>query len=126
MIAVIIVHIISKIFVDLILITLYCLKMVFFLIYILFKYFSQMSGGVKPNDKVDLTEDIQLLLKCAQVLEGRFGLVVIVHFICGKKNDKIYKRLLTHELYGKGKYNTEIFWKALGAYNTLLILQLVN
>lgn len=80
-----------------------------------------MSGVVKPNDNVDLTEDIQLLLKCAQALKGCFGLVAIVNFICGKKNDKIYKDMLTHELYGKGKYNTETFWKALGAYNKLLM-----
>lgn len=73
-----------------------------------------MSGELNPDNDVDLTEDIQLLLKSAQVLEGCFGLVAIVNFICGKKNDKIYKRMLTHEIYGKGKYNTEIFWKALG------------
>jgi len=72
-----------------------------------------MSDRLKPDDNVDLTEDIQLVLKCAQALEGRFGLVAVVNFICGKKNDKLYKRMLTHELYGKGNYNTEKFWKAL-------------
>lgn len=73
-----------------------------------------MTDGASPSNDIDLTEDIQLFLNCAKALEGRFGLVAIVNFICGKKNDKLYKRLLTHELYGKGTYNTEAFWKALG------------
>lgn len=75
-----------------------------------------MTDGLKPESNVDLTEDIQLFLKCAQALESRFGLVAVVNFVCGKKNDKLYKRLLTHQLYGKGTYNTETFWKALGKY----------
>lgn len=73
-----------------------------------------MSDRLKLNNDVDLTEDIQLVLKCAQALKGCFGLVVIVNFICGKKTDKLHKYMLTHDLYGKGNYNTEKFWKALG------------
>lgn len=73
-----------------------------------------MTDGANPINNIDLTEDIQLFLNGAKALEGRFGLVAIVNFICGKKSDKLYKRLLTHELYGKGSYNTETFWKALG------------
>jgi len=53
------------------------------------------------------------LLKSAQALGGYFGLVAIVNFICGKKNDKLSKYTV-HQLYGKGNYNTETFWKALG------------
>lgn len=73
-----------------------------------------MSNSLKSDNNIDLTEDIQLVLNCACVLEGRFGLMVIVNFICGKKNDKLYDRMLTNKLYGIGKYNTETFWKALG------------
>lgn len=72
-----------------------------------------MTNGIKSNNNVDLTEDIKLVLKCTHALEGRFGLVAIVNFICGKKNDKLSKHMLTNKLYGKGKYNTETFWKAL-------------
>lgn len=78
-----------------------------------------MVGDIKPNNSIDLTEDIQLILKSTQALDGRFGLTVLVCFICGKKNDKLYKRMLTHDLYGKGKYNTESYWKALSKYTYL-------
>jgi len=73
-----------------------------------------MTGGCNSVNNIDLTDDIQLFLECAQALEGRFGLVVIVCFICGKKNEKLYDRLLSHKSYGKGKHNKEEFWKALG------------
>lgn len=75
-----------------------------------------MFGGIKLNNSIDLTEDIQFILKSTQALEGRFGLAVIICFICGKKNDKLQKRMLTNDLYGKGKYATESYWKALSEY----------
>lgn len=74
---------------------------------------NQKTDKFQPDNNVDLTEDILLVLKCAQALGGYFGLVAIVNFICGKKNDKLSK-YKTHTLYGKGDYNTETFWKALG------------
>lgn len=74
-----------------------------------------MTDGVQFNSNVDLTSEIQLLLKCTSVLEGRFGLVAVICFICGKKHDKLYDRHLSHSLYGNGKnLQTEAFWKALG------------
>jgi len=76
---------------------------------------SQKTDKLQPDNNIDLTEDIQLVLQCAQALGGYFGLVAIVNFICGKKNDKLSK-YTTHKLYGKGDYNTETFWKALGNY----------
>lgn len=75
-----------------------------------------MTNDKTPINNIDLTEDVQLLLNGAKALGGRFGLVAIVNFICGKKNEKLSQHLKTHELYGKGTYNTEIFWKALGKY----------
>lgn len=77
-----------------------------------------MVGGIKPNNNIDLTEDIQFILKSTQALEGRFGLAVILCFICGKKNDKLHKRMLTHDLFGKGKYNKEPYWKALSKHTS--------
>ncbi|XP_026812817.1 Werner syndrome ATP-dependent helicase homolog [Rhopalosiphum maidis] len=74
---------------------------------------NKKTDKLQPDNNVDLTEDIQLLLKSAQALGGYFGLVAIVNFICGKKNDKLSKYTV-HQLYGKGNYNTETFWKALG------------
>lgn len=73
-----------------------------------------MTGGRTSNNDIDLTKEIHLLLKSAQALEGRFGLVVLISFVCGKKNGKLYNRMLTHQLFGKGKDYTELFWKALG------------
>lgn len=89
--------------------------------YYLFKYFSQLTDRIKIDNNVDLTEDIQLLLKCVQVLEGRFGLVVAVNFICGKKNDKFSKHLMTNKLFGMGTYNTDTFWKSLGKLITNIV-----
>lgn len=67
-----------------------------------------------------MTEDIQLLLNCVHVLEGRFGLIVAVNFICGKKNDKLFEYMLTNKLFGKGTYNTDVFWKSLGKFNNVV------
>lgn len=75
-----------------------------------------MMGGLTPNNDVDLTKEIQLLLNSARALEGRFGLAVIISFVSGNKNAKLYNSMLKHQLYGKGKEYTEIFWKALGKY----------
>jgi len=66
------------------------------------------TDNLQLDNNVDLTEDIQLVLKCAQALGGCFGLVAILNFICGKKNDKLSK-YTTHKLYGKGNYNAETF-----------------
>jgi len=79
-----------------------------------------MFGNSKPNVNIDLTEDIQLILKSTQALEGRFGLRIVICFMCGKKNEKLY-RFLTHELYEKGKYNTETYWNALGIFKRVLL-----
>lgn len=72
-----------------------------------------MTNNLQPDNNVDLLEEVQLVLKCAQALGGHYGLLTLVDFICGKKNKKFYERHLNHKLFGTGKYNTEIFWKAL-------------
>lgn len=79
-----------------------------------------MVGDSKPNINIDLTEDIQLILNSTQALESRFGLRMVINFMCGKQNDKL-KRFLTHNLYEKGKYNTETYWNALGMYTRVLL-----
>lgn len=80
-----------------------------------------MFGKSKPNINVDLTDDIQLILKSTQALEGRFGLRMVICFMCGKKNEKLYQRFLIHDLYEKGKYNTETYWNALGMFKQVLL-----
>ncbi|XP_050536750.1 bifunctional 3'-5' exonuclease/ATP-dependent helicase WRN-like isoform X2 [Daktulosphaira vitifoliae] len=73
----------------------------------------QFNCDKKPKSSFDLTEDIQLVLKSVNALDGRLGIIASVCFICGKKSDKLYQRHTSHSLYGKGKYNTESYWKAL-------------
>lgn len=84
-------------------------------------FFSRMTGRIKPKNDIDLTEEIQFVLRCGEALNGRFGLNAIIDFICGSDKNKL-KSMLTHPLFGKGKNHQESFWKALSKkYLTLCI-----
>jgi superfamily II DNA helicase RecQ len=85
-----------------------------------------MTNNLQPDNNVDLLEDVQLVLKCAQALGGYYGLLTLVDFICGKRNKKFYERHLNHMLFGTGKYNTETYWKTLSKYMNVTTCELIE
>ena len=71
------------------------------------------------DKEVDFGKEAQTLIEAVDFMGYKKGLGIIVKFLRGSNDEKLWERLKTSSLYGKGKGRSEKFW-------TLLARQLVS
>jgi ATP-dependent DNA helicase RecQ len=73
-----------------------------------------IKSGKTATEKVDLTDDVTLLLRAIYFTGQRFGYTLPIDVLTGSKNQKVtsggYDKLPIH---GKGKHHSKDWWKAL-------------
>ncbi|XP_065222442.1 bifunctional 3'-5' exonuclease/ATP-dependent helicase WRN-like [Planococcus citri] len=74
----------------------------------------QLRTGKTSKPQISVVEEAKLFLQVMELFNGRFGLGIPIKFIRGMKDPKIYASYLNNPLYGSGKANSEVAWKALG------------
>ncbi|GLH16215.1 Bloom syndrome protein homolog [Gryllus bimaculatus] len=70
--------------------------------------------GLNEDGTYDFGEDAELLLSAANFFGGRFGITMIITFLCGGKNAKFRESEMENEVFGKGKHKPKEWWRGLG------------
>ena len=70
-------------------------------------------GSSHEDKEVDFGKQAKTMIEAADFMGDKKGLGIIVKFVRGANDDRLWERFKASPLYGKGKGRSEKFWTAL-------------